>query len=101
MVSSTKAVTDDHVCESSTPLQDSQNYSNSHVNGYGLLGELSLIIRQLERILITLAKISVSAMACFLVGSRERHHSGVIIWETWIDGLVYSSYLILVIVVQD
>src|SRR3954462_13914022 len=80
------------VC-SSTPLQGYQNYSNSRVSGYGLLGKLSLIIRQLERILIKLAKISVSAMARFLVGSRERHHSGVIVWETWIDGLVCASYL--------
>src|SRR3954464_6687868 len=36
-----------HVC-SSTPLQGQQNYSNSRVRGYGLLGKLSLIIRQLE-----------------------------------------------------
>ena len=47
-----------------------------------------------------IAKISVSAVDCSLVGSRGRIHSGVIVWETWIDGLEYASYLILVIVVQ-
>src|ERR1041384_3329148 len=36
------------MCESGTPLQGLQNYSNSRVRGYGLLGKLSLIIRQLE-----------------------------------------------------
>ena len=95
------AVTDDHVCESSIPLQGQQNYSNIRVCGYGLLGKLSLIIRQLERTLLKPANISVSAMAGFLVGSREGHHSGVIVWDTWIDGHVYASYLILVFIVQD
>src|SRR3954469_2359224 len=32
------------------------NYSNSHVRGYGLLGDLYLIIRQLEWILLKLAR---------------------------------------------
>ena len=68
------------MCESSTPLQGYQNYSNSRVRGYGLLGKLSLIIRQLERILLKLAKISVSALMYLLVGNREGHHSGVIGW---------------------
>ena len=49
---------------------------------------------------LKLAKISVSAMVCFLVGSRGRIHSGVFVWENWIDGLEYASYLILVIVVK-
>ena len=48
------------------------NYSNSHVHGYGLLGDLYLIIDNLNWILLKHTKISVSDMACFLVGkSRE------------------------------
>src|SRR3954470_13643251 len=48
MVSSTKSVTDDHVCVAVHPCKVNKNYSNSRVRGYGLLGKLSLIIRQLE-----------------------------------------------------
>ena len=48
MVSRSKAVTDDHVCVAVHPCKVNKNYSNSRVRGYGLLGKLSLIIRQLE-----------------------------------------------------
>ena len=46
-----------------------------------------------------IAKISVSGMVCFLVGSRGRIQV-VYYLETWIDGLKYVPYFILVIVVQ-
>src|SRR3954468_8512161 len=67
------------------------NYSNSRVRGYGLLGYLYLSIDNLNRILIKLAKISVSAMVCSSWGSRGSNHSGVIGWRC--SGLVYASYL--------
>src|SRR3954468_8109983 len=75
------------VC-SSTPLQG-QNYSNSRVRGYGLLGKLSLIIRQLERILLKFAKISVSALVCLLVG-KSRGAPQRCNWLVVGNGLVYA-----------
>ena len=101
MVSRPKAVTDGHVCAAVHPCRVNKiiRIAASVVMDY--LESLALLLDNLNRILIKLAKISVSAMVCFLVGSRGRHHSGVIVWETWIDGLVYASYPILVIVVQD
>ena len=48
------------------------NYSNSRVRGYGLLGNLYLIIDNLNGYYKT-RKISVSAMACFLVGKSRKY----------------------------
>src|SRR3954462_12931969 len=92
MVSSTKAVTDDHVCVAVHPFKVNKNYSNSRVRGYGLLGKLSLIIRQLERIILKLAKISVSALVCLLVG-KSRGAPQRCNWLVVGNGLVYASYL--------
>ena len=77
------------MCESSTPLQGYQNYSNSRVRGYGLLGELNLIIRQLERLLLKLAKTSVSALVYLLVG-KSRGASQRCNWLVVGNGLVYA-----------
>src|ERR1041385_3950940 len=49
------------------------NYSNSRVRGYGLLGDLYLIIDNLNWILLKHTKISVSAMACFLDFPTRKH----------------------------
>ena len=54
------------------------NYSNSRVRSYGLLGDLYLIIDNLNGY-SKIAKISVSATVSFLVGSRGSLHSGVLI----------------------
>src|SRR3954467_14369112 len=80
------------VC-SSTPLQGYQNYSNSRVRGYGLLGKLCLIIRQLE---LDTSKIHQDKRECYGVLScgEVEEVSIVVYWlDTWIDGLVYASYL--------
>src|SRR4051812_47674111 len=92
MVSRSKAVTDDHVCVAVHPCRVNQNYSNSRVRGYGLLGKLSLIIRQVNQILLKLAKISVSAMVCLLVG-KSRGAPQRCNWLVVSNGLVYASYL--------
>src|SRR3954467_12002858 len=92
MVSRSKAVTDDHVCVVVHPCRVNKNYLNSRVRGYGLLGKLSLIIRQLERILLKIAKISVSALVCLLVG-KSRGASQRCNWLVVSNGLVYASYL--------
>ena len=42
------AVTDEHMCVAVHPCRV-KNYSNSCVRGYGLLGDLYLIIRQLQQ----------------------------------------------------
>ena len=66
-----EAISDDTRVKMYTPA-GLMNYSNSRVRGYGLLGNLYLIIDNLNRILIKPVQISVSAMPCFLVGkSRE------------------------------
>src|ERR1043165_688093 len=75
------------------------NYSNSRVRGYGLLGDLYLIIDNLNWILLKHTKVSVSAMACFLVGEVE----GVPIVVYWLETVAWThvrSYLSLVLVVQ-
>src|ERR1041385_7264709 len=91
MVSRPTAVTDDHVCVAVHPCRVNKTIriAASAIRDY--LESLALLLENLNRILIKLAKISVSAMACFLVGSRGRHHSGVIGWRC--SGLVYASYL--------
>ena len=60
---------------------------------------LEILTSLLDNFTVTLklTKISVGVVACFLLGSRGRHHSGVIVRETW----MYIYYLILVFVVQD
>ena len=47
------------------------NYSNSRVRGYGLLGDLYLIIDNLNGY-SKIRKISVSAMVCFLVRKSRK-----------------------------
>src|SRR3954469_1556985 len=102
MVSCTKAVTDDHVCESSTPLQGEQNYSNSHVRGYGLLGKLSLIIRQLE---LDTYKTCQDKRECYGVLSHGEVERGTIVVLLFCRlGYMDSCALLtssLVLVVQD
>src|SRR3954463_15331336 len=102
MVSSTKAVTDDHVCVAVHPCKVNKNYSNSSVHGYGLLGKLSLIIRQLE---LDTYKTCQDKSECYGVLSRGEIERGTIVvllfWRLgWIDScaLLTSS---LVLVVQD
>ena len=99
-MASTKAISDGTCVKVVHPCRVIQNYSNSRVRGYGLLGELNLIIRQLEWILLKLAKISVSALVYLLVG-KSRGASQRCNWLVVGNGLVYASYLILVIVVHD
>src|SRR3954471_24303284 len=93
-----EAISDDTRVKMYTPA-GLMNYSNSRVRGYGLLGDLYLIIDNLNRILLKHTKISVSAMACFLVGSR-----GSIIVVYWLETVTWTrvrSYLSLVLIVQD
>src|SRR3954470_4819572 len=73
MVSRSKAVTDDHVCVAVHPCRVNQNYSNSRVRGYGLLGKLSLIIRQLEP---DTSKTCQDKCECFGVPSRGEVEMG-------------------------
>ena len=61
---------------SSTPLQGYQNYLNTHVRGYGLLGKLSLIIRQLE---LDTYKNHQDKRECYGVISRGEVESGTIV----------------------
>src|SRR3954471_22116972 len=90
MVSRSKAVTDDHVCVAVHPCRVNKTIriATSAVMDY--LESLALLLDNLNRILLKHTKISVSAMACFLMGSRGSHHSGVIVWRC--SGLVYASY---------
>ena len=74
-------------------------YSNSRIHGYGLLGDLYLIIDNLNGYSKT-CKIRVSAMACSSWGSRGSIHSGVLVGDLVVDSctLLTSS---LVVVVRD
>src|SRR3954471_13879471 len=92
MVSRSKEVTDYHVCESGTSLQGKQNYSNSRVRGYGLLGKLSLIIRQLE---LHTSKTHQDKCECYGVLYRGEVEKGTIVvfLVGECSGLVYASYL--------
>src|SRR3954464_11255828 len=92
MVSSTKAVTDDHVCVAVHPCKVNKNYSNSCVCGYGLLGKLSLIIRQLE---LDTSKTHQDKCECYGVLSRGEVEevSIVVYWLATRSGLMYASYL--------
>src|SRR3954463_16270215 len=100
MVSSTKAVTDDHVCVAIHPCRVNKTIRIAASAVMDCLKSLALLLDNLKWILIKLAQISVSAMACFLVGSRESIHSGVLDEENVVDSctLLTSS---LVLVVQD
>src|SRR3954462_5715387 len=95
MVSRSKAVSDDtcvkvvHPCRVNKTIRIAVSAVMDYLER--LAGLLDL--ENLNWILFKLAKISVSALACFIVGSRERHHGGVLLRETWIDGLMYASYL--------
>src|SRR3954469_23820042 len=93
-----EAISDDTRVKMYTPA-GLINYSNSHVRGYGLLGDLYLIIDNLNGYSKT-RKISVSAMVCSLWGSRGSNHSGVLVGDLVADSctLLTSS---LVLVVQD
>src|SRR3954469_9353268 len=92
MVSSTKAVTDDHVCVAVHPCKVKKNYSNSRVRIYGLLGKLSLIIRQLE---LDTSKTHQDKCECYGVLSRGEVEEGTIVvyLVRECSGLVYASYL--------
>src|SRR3954462_7477542 len=94
-----EAISDDTRLKMYTPA-GLMNYSNSRVRGYGLLGDLYLIIDNLNRILLKHTKISVSAMACSSWESRGSNHSGVLVGDLVVDSctLLTSS---LVLVVQD
>src|SRR3954462_15514083 len=86
MVSSTKAVTDDHVCVAVHPCKVNKNYSNSRVRGYGLLGKLSLIIRQLEPDTYKTCQDKCECYGMlFSWGSRGSIHSGVLNEEIVVD----------------
>src|SRR3954463_2450070 len=91
MVSRSKAVTDDHVCVAVHPCKVNKTIRIAASAVMDCLESLARLLDNLNWILIKLAKISVSAMACFLVGSRGRHHGGVFGWRC--SGLVYASYL--------
>src|SRR3954469_19667611 len=100
MVSSTKAVTDDHVCVAVHPCKVKKNYSNSRVRGYGLLGKLSLIIRQLELDTFITQQ---DKCECYGVLSRGEVEEGTIV-VYWLVKVVDSCTLLtssLVLVVQD
>src|SRR3954464_15755753 len=92
MVSSTKAVTDDHVCVAVHPCKVNKNYSNSRVRGEGLLGKLSLIIRELE---LDTYKTCQDKRECYGVLSRGEVEKGIIVVYLVgeCSGLVYASYL--------
>src|SRR3954462_6155920 len=101
MVSSTKAVTDDHVCVAVHPCKVNKNYSNSRVRSYGLLGKLSLIIRQLE---LDTYKTCPDKCECYGVLSRgEVEEVSIVVYldeEIVVDSCMLLT-LSLVLVVQD
>src|SRR3954466_10066653 len=92
MVSRSKAVTDDHVCVAVHPCRVNKNYSNSRVRGYGLLGKLCLIIRQLE---LDTSKTHQDKCECYVVLSRGEVEEGsiVVYLVGECSGLMYASYL--------
>src|SRR3954470_3919701 len=90
MVSSRKAVTDDHVCVAVHPCKVNKHYSNSRVRGYGLLGKLSLIIRQLEP---DTSKIHQDKCECYGVLSRGGVEEGTIV-VYWLEKVVDSCTLL-------
>ena len=99
-MSSTKAVTDDHVCVEVHPCRVNKTLRIAASEVMDYLESFAGLLDNLNWILLKHTKISVSAMACFLVGSRGRHHSGVLNEENVVDSctLLTSS---LVLVVQD
>src|SRR3954463_2541950 len=92
MVSRSKAVNDGHVCVAVHPCKVNKTIRIAASAVMDCLESLARLLDNLNRILLKHTKISVSAMACFLVGkSREAPW-----WCNWFEtcsGLVYASYL--------
>src|SRR3954469_17540272 len=89
-----EAISDDTGVNMYTPA-GLMNYSNSRVRGYELLGDLYLIIDNLNGYLKT-RKISVSAMVCSSWGSRGSNHNGVLVEDVVDSCTILTSSLVLV-----
>ena len=73
MVSRSKAVTDDHMCVAVHPCKVIKTIRIAASAVMDCLESLAWLLDNLNWILIKLAKISVSAMACFLVGKSRKY----------------------------